>query len=202
MLSFKAADELNILKGPEDEGSLEGVDTEELPCGDNENHDSEDSDDDPQIQSDLHLSKDTDGVAKLPSSSLGKSEDVQNFEVISDSIASREEHLSQDSESGDDLEDLSLANREYKPFRNEESMEHVNTHLHSRQRTSDSMCSNMSSVMSPDLVKEKVKRQMKSAKQKQQARRIRKSGEASLVTRKKRETQNDIKQSMGAVWGM
>jgi RIO kinase 2 len=173
-----------------------------MPGSDEENEDTDsvDSDNDDRNDSDLQLEDRSECTGTSESSNSNKFENVENFQIIADNT----KDLNNESESEDELEDLSISNREYKPFRNEESMDHVNTHLNtqSRQRNSDSMYSATSSIMPPDLIKEKVKRQMKSTKQKQEARRIRKSGEASLATRKKRDTQNDIEQSMGAVWGL
>lgn len=199
----EAADELNILKGPEDESSA-GIETEE--CGGDktdstgsvgDNTDSEESGNDDKQDIELTDRK------ECQISPNDKPETVSEFIIIAENNEiTKDRDFNEQSDSEEELEDLSQSNREYKPFRNEESMEHVNTHLNTRQRNSDSMCSSKSSVMSHELVREKVKRQMKSSKQKQQARRIRKSGEASLVTRQKRDTQNDIKQSMGAVWGL
>lgn len=204
----EAAEELNILKGPEDAESSEGIDARDMPGSEDENEDTDsvESGDDDRTDSDLQLEDSSKCTGTSESCNSNKLQNDENFQIIADDIKSSDisKDLNNESESEDELEDLSVSNREYKPFRNEESMDHVNTHLNtqSRQRSSDSMYSATSSVMPPDLVKEKVKRQMKSTKQKQEARRIRKSGEASLVTRKKRDTQNDIQQSMGAVWGL
>ncbi|CAC5377508.1 RIOK2 [Mytilus coruscus] len=201
----EAAEELNILKGPEEENSAETNENSEEACGDDESEDcnSEGSESHEKDDSDLQLEDKINSLERLDSTSPNKVK-PDKFEVILDKDGDRLKENISGGESNDELEDLSVSNREYKPFRNEESMEHINEHLttHQRQRNSDSISSNISSVMAPDLVKQKVKRQIKSAKHRQEARRIRKSGEASLVTRKKRDTQNDIEQSMGAVWGM
>lgn len=205
---MQAAEELNILKGPEDAESSEGIDARDMPGSEDENEDTDsvESGDDNRTDSDLQLEDSSKCTGTSEICNSNKLQNNENVQIIADDTKSSNisKDLNNESESEDELEDLSVSNREYKPFRNEESMDHVNTHLNtqSRQRNSDSMYSATSSVMTPDLVKEKVKRQMKSTKQKQEARRIRKSGEASLVTRKKRDTQNDIQQSMGAVWGL
>lgn len=196
------------MKGPEDAELSEGKDARGMQGSDEENEDTDsvESDDDDKNDSDLQLEDSSKCAGTSDSSNSNKLENIESFQIIADNTKSSDmsKDLNNESESEDELEDLGVSNREYKPFRNEESMDHVNTHLNtqSRQRNSDSMYSATSSIMPSDLVKEKVKRQMKSTKQKQQARRIRKSGEASLVTRKKRDTQNDIQQSMGAVWGL
>jgi len=106
-----------------------------------------------------------------------------------------------DEEEQEGLEDLSSFNQGYKPFRNEESMDHVNSHVRfpPRLRSSDSM-STCSSTMDPQMVKEKIKRQLKKKHVTLEARRVRKSGEASLITKSKRETRDDIKESLSDVW--
>ncbi|KAK3610256.1 hypothetical protein CHS0354_022317 [Potamilus streckersoni] len=109
-------------------------------------------------------------------------------------------------ESDDDIENLQATNKEFQPFRNQESHAHVNQHLLRAERTraSDSMTSfsgrSTVSTMDPQLVKEKLKRQMKKKHEKLYARRVRKSGEAALQTKAKRENLAEIKQSMSAFW--
>ena len=110
---------------------------------------------------------------------------------------------SEGEDSGDEFNDISGQNRSYRPFRNEESVQHVNMHLlKARTRNSDSMSSSWStaSTIAPDVIRAKVKSQQRRAQEKQKALRIRKSGEASLQTRLRRETQLDIKESTSAEW--
>ena len=90
-------------------------------------------------------------------------------------------------------------NHTFQAFRDFESTQKVNSHERRRQRASDSTTSTVSS-MDARLVKDKVKRHMKSKQQQLYARRIRKSGEAALATKKRRENLDDIKQSTSAVW--
>ena len=101
----------------------------------------------------------------------------------------------------DDLGELSMANRQQRPFRSTASHQHVNTHI-TRSRSSDSACSTAStrSGIDHDLVKAKVKRQLNQKSRQQAARRIRKAGEAGLVTKSRREHRDNIKQSVSAVW--
>jgi hypothetical protein len=110
-------------------------------------------------------------------------------------------------DSDDNVEDgemynISAQNKEYRPFRNEESRAHINSHMQAgRSRNSDSMCSTSTvSSIAPEVIRAKVKKQQKKQQQILKARRIRKSGEASLQTRQRRDTQLDIKQSTSDVW--
>ncbi|XP_041119129.1 serine/threonine-protein kinase RIO2-like [Polyodon spathula] len=101
-----------------------------------------------------------------------------------------------------DLVDLSAANKEFRAFRDEESMLHVNGH---RWRTSSmtSVGSTAScSTIPPELVKQKVKRQLTKQQKSAQRRRLQK-GEASLVTKVRRDNLQDIKCSVEAAsfWG-
>jgi hypothetical protein len=63
-------------------------------------------------------------MATSGSSNSNKLENVENFQIIADNTKSSDmsKDLNNESESEDELEDLSVSNREYKPFRNEESM--------------------------------------------------------------------------------
>ncbi|MBN3274876.1 RIOK2 kinase, partial [Polyodon spathula] len=101
-----------------------------------------------------------------------------------------------------DLVDLSAANKEFRAFKDEESMLHVNGH---RWRTSSmtSVGSTAScSTIPPELVKQKVKRQLTKQQKSAQRRRLQK-GEASLVTKVRRDNLQDIKCSVEAAsfWG-
>lgn len=101
------------------------------------------------------------------------------------------------------VEDLTTQNRMYKPFRNTESMQHQNSHLSQnvRSRNSDSLSMmSTSSVMDPSMVKHKVKSQKKRKQQQQFSKRVRKSGEAAIQTKIKRENQSEIKLSLSAEW--
>ena len=95
----------------------------------------------------------------------------------------------------DELVNISESNREFRPFRNEESLTHVNTHLQ-RTRNSDSVSrASTQSTIDPRVIREKVKKQQKKKQEVLKARRIRKSGEAALQTKLRRDTSQDIKHS-------
>ncbi|KAL2092102.1 hypothetical protein ACEWY4_011900 [Coilia grayii] len=104
-----------------------------------------------------------------------------------------------------ELVDLSAINKEFKPFRDSESLQHVNEH---RQRTtSESTEASVASVTScstipPEVIRQKVKRQL-SKQQKAAIRRRLQKGEANLVTKARRENSSNIKSSLEAAsfWG-
>uniref|UniRef100_A0A8C3YTI5 Serine/threonine-protein kinase RIO2 n=1 Tax=Catagonus wagneri TaxID=51154 RepID=A0A8C3YTI5_9CETA len=96
---------------------------------------------------------------------------------------------------------LSSLNREFRPFR-DESMEDINQH---RARTLS--VTSVSSVLScstipPELVKQKVKRQL-TKQQKSAVRRRLQKGEANIFTKQRRENMQNIKSSLEAAtfWG-
>ena len=100
----------------------------------------------------------------------------------------------------DPEEDISGANRDYGPFRDESSRNKINSHV-VRTRNSDSVMSTRSlQSIDPRTVKARVKSQLKKEHDRQKHRRIRKAGEASLVNRSRREQTDNIKQSLGSDW--
>ncbi|XP_033749547.1 serine/threonine-protein kinase RIO2-like isoform X2 [Pecten maximus] len=233
----EAADELNILKGPESSEIAADEDDDDENEIDDED---EDVDEDEDMETEAVQANTTTCSDNVTDSSCVKCEEecpTDNVSETNEASADREvddrlensadrevddrlensadrevddrlensadrevnNRLSDEELSEDELlEDLSGFNRAYKPFRNEESMEKTNTHL-TRQHSSLSMSSSASSL-DPQLVKEKMKRQLKQKHEKLHARRIRKKGEASIVTRSKRDTKHDIKDSLSAQW--
>lgn len=123
-----------------------------------------------------------------------------------DSVQNNELENSENSEDEGEveLEDLRSENRMFRPFRTEASMGHTDSHIvdGQRQRSSNSMCtvSTTASTFDPSLVKSKIKRQMKKKEDIQKARRLRKKGESSILTKQKRENTNEITQSLSATW--
>ncbi|KAM5192036.1 serine/threonine-protein kinase RIO2 [Mantella aurantiaca] len=122
----------------------------------------------------------------------------------SDDDVERQDSDEQD-ENGDecpDLVDLSGTNKEYRPFRDEESLQHINAH---RARTT-SLTSvgtvGSCSTIPPELVKQKVKRQL-TKQQKASIRRRLQKGEANVCTKQRRENMFNIKCSVDAAsfWG-
>ncbi|XP_028005638.1 serine/threonine-protein kinase RIO2 isoform X2 [Eptesicus fuscus] len=97
---------------------------------------------------------------------------------------------------------LSSLNKEFRPFRDEENMEDIN-----RSRTRTLSVTSVGSVLScstipPELVKQKVKRQL-TKQQKSAVRRRLQKGEANIFTKQRRENMQNIKSSLEAAsfWG-
>ncbi|KAJ8380427.1 hypothetical protein SKAU_G00012050 [Synaphobranchus kaupii] len=108
-------------------------------------------------------------------------------------------------EEGDEcpeLVNLSAANKEFQPFRDQESLHHINEHR--RRTTSETTMGSVagSSTIPTELVKQKVKRQLSKQQRFAQRRRLQK-GEANLVTKARRDNMSDIKSSLEAAsfWG-
>ena len=132
-----------------------------------------------------------------------------NSESSSDSESQpEEEHLENSegqSEDQDTVPSMSDQNRCFRPFRDESTMAHVNSHLEkdpkTRQRSSDSTTSCSSTAgLDPGLVKARIRSQLKKEKVRQAARRTRKHGEAAVVTRRRRDNADDIKASLSGDW--
>ncbi|XP_054434608.1 serine/threonine-protein kinase RIO2 isoform X2 [Pteronotus mesoamericanus] len=97
---------------------------------------------------------------------------------------------------------LSSLNKEFRPFRDEENMEDIN-----RYRTRTFSVTSAGSILScstipPELVKQKVKRQL-TKQQKSAVRRRLQKGEANIFTKQRRENMQNIKSSLEAAsfWG-
>lgn len=97
---------------------------------------------------------------------------------------------------------LSALNKEFRPFRDEDSMSGVTQHR-TRTLSVTSVGSAVScSTIPPELVKQKVRRQL-TRQQKAAARRRLQKGEASVLTKQRRENMQNIKSSLEAAsfWG-
>ncbi|KAM3939114.1 serine/threonine-protein kinase RIO2 [Leptodactylus fuscus] len=101
-----------------------------------------------------------------------------------------------------DLVGLSGSNKEYRPFRDEDSLQHINRH-----RTRTTSVTSMGTVgscstIAPELVKQKVKRQL-TKQQKSAVRRRLQKGEANVFTKQRRDNMYNIKSSVDAAnfWG-
>lgn len=112
-----------------------------------------------------------------------------------------EEEL-EDEDECPDLVDLSGCNKEFKPFRDEDSMLHVNEHrLRTSSETSIGSVASCSTIP-PEVIRQKVRRQLTKQQKAAQRRRLQK-GEANLVTKERRENMSNIKGSLEAAqfWG-
>ncbi|CAJ1068859.1 serine/threonine-protein kinase RIO2 [Xyrichtys novacula] len=115
----------------------------------------------------------------------------------------KEEELNEADDECPELADLSTANKDFKPFRDSDSLLHVAEHIRRRtdsEATAGSIGS--CSTIPPDVVRQKVRRQLTKQQKAAQRRRLQK-GEANLVTKSRRENQNNIKSSMetASFWG-
>ncbi|KAM4577006.1 serine/threonine-protein kinase RIO2 [Odontesthes bonariensis] len=114
-----------------------------------------------------------------------------------------EEELKEAEDECPELTELSASNKEFKPFRDSDSLQQIAEH---RRRRADSEVTTGStgscSTISPDVVRQKVRKQLTKQQKAAQRRRLQK-GEANLVTKSKRENQNNIKSSMESAdfWG-
>nr|XP_057927777.1 serine/threonine-protein kinase RIO2 [Doryrhamphus excisus] len=102
-----------------------------------------------------------------------------------------------------ELSDLSPSNKEFKPFRDSESLLHIDEHRRRRTDSEATVGSTGScSTIPPEVVRQKVRRQL-TKQQKSVLRRRLQKGEANLVTKSRRENQINIKYSLesDAFWG-
>uniref|UniRef100_A0A6I8PC64 non-specific serine/threonine protein kinase n=1 Tax=Ornithorhynchus anatinus TaxID=9258 RepID=A0A6I8PC64_ORNAN len=101
-----------------------------------------------------------------------------------------------------DLVDLSAFNKEFSPFRDEDSLMHVNRHRTRAQSVTSMGSVGGCSTIPPELVKQKVKRQL-TKQQKATTRRRLQKGEANIFTKQRRENLHNIKSSLEAAsfWG-
>uniref|UniRef100_A0A3P8U235 Serine/threonine-protein kinase RIO2 n=1 Tax=Amphiprion percula TaxID=161767 RepID=A0A3P8U235_AMPPE len=114
-----------------------------------------------------------------------------------------EEELKEADDECPELTDLSACNKEFKPFRDSDSLLHIAEHRRKRTDSEGTMGSIGScSTIPPDVVRQKVRRQLTKQQKAAQRRRLQK-GEANLVTKSRRENQNNIKSSMesASFWG-
>ncbi|XP_029019638.1 serine/threonine-protein kinase RIO2 [Betta splendens] len=115
-----------------------------------------------------------------------------------------EEELKEAEDDCPELADLSGSNKEFKPFRDSDSLLHMAEHMRRRRTDSEGTVGSVGScsTIPPEVVRQKVRRQLTKQQKAAQRRRLQK-GEANLVTKSRRENQNNIKSSMESVsfWG-
>lgn len=155
--------------------------------------------------------KDSSDTAQVSASDSMKATDSTATKSV-DSTGTESKSKTQEHSDEDDVDELTevvdddLGNEDYQPFRDAGQRDHINEHIMKeltgkRNRSSDSTCSTATvRTVDPSLIKSKVKTQLKSRQQKQFARRVRKGGEAAVVTKQRRDNADDIKQSMSAEW--
>ncbi|XP_061624087.1 serine/threonine-protein kinase RIO2 [Phyllopteryx taeniolatus] len=102
-----------------------------------------------------------------------------------------------------ELSDLSASNKEFKPFRDSESLLQMAEHRRRRTDSDVTMGSTGScSTIPPDVVRQKVRRQLTKQQKSAQRRRLQK-GEANLVTKSRRENEYNVRSSLESAtfWG-
>uniref|UniRef100_A0A8C7WWS8 Serine/threonine-protein kinase RIO2 n=1 Tax=Oryzias sinensis TaxID=183150 RepID=A0A8C7WWS8_9TELE len=113
-----------------------------------------------------------------------------------------EDELKEAEDDCPELTDWSSSNREFKPFRDADSLQLVAEHR--RRADSEATVGSIGScsTIPPEVVRQKVRRQLTKQQKAAQRRRLQK-GEANLVTKSRRENQNNIKSSLESAdfWG-
>ncbi|KAM6930408.1 serine/threonine-protein kinase RIO2 [Xenentodon cancila] len=101
-----------------------------------------------------------------------------------------------------ELTDLSALNKEFKPFRDPDSLQHVSEHRRRTDSEATMESTGNCSTIPPEVVRQKVRRQLTKQQKAAQRRRLQK-GEANLVTKSRRENQSTIKSSIEGAdfWG-
>ncbi|KAM4616057.1 serine/threonine-protein kinase RIO2 [Polymixia lowei] len=101
-----------------------------------------------------------------------------------------------------ELVDLASSNREFKPFRDSDSLLHVAEHRKRMDSEATMGSVGSCSTIPPEQVRQKVRRQLNKQQKAAQRRRLQK-GEANLVTKARRDNQNNIKSSVecASFWG-
>ncbi|CAL9708290.1 unnamed protein product [Knipowitschia caucasica] len=102
-----------------------------------------------------------------------------------------------------ELPHLSTSNKDFKPFRDPESLLHIAEHRRQRTNSENTLGSiGGCSTIPHEVVRQKVRRQLSKHQKEAQRRRLQK-GEANLVTKSRRDTQNTIKSSLEGAdfWG-
>uniref|UniRef100_A0A1A8EPP4 Serine/threonine-protein kinase RIO2 n=1 Tax=Nothobranchius korthausae TaxID=1143690 RepID=A0A1A8EPP4_9TELE len=98
---------------------------------------------------------------------------------------------------------LSASNKEFKPFWDSDGLQHIAEHRRKRTDSENTVGSTGScSTIPPEVVRQKVRRQLTKQQKAAQRRRLQK-GEANLVTKSRRDNQNAIKSSVesASFWG-
>ncbi|XP_034026062.1 serine/threonine-protein kinase RIO2 [Thalassophryne amazonica] len=101
-----------------------------------------------------------------------------------------------------EMTDLSASNRGFKPFRDSDSLLHLAEHRRRTESETTVGSRGSCSTIPPEVVRQKIKRQINKQQKAAQRRRLQK-GEANLVTKSRRENENNIKSSMesASFWG-
>ncbi|XP_070689744.1 serine/threonine-protein kinase RIO2 [Pempheris klunzingeri] len=208
--------------GPEGEEDDDEEEEEEDDDGNGDNEDEETADD--KLEESVDMEEYKHAVLELEGLKLsGTHADTQDDDDDDDCQRNEEQTGSEtapsalsDNDTGKDMQeeldevedecpalaDLSTSNKEFKPFRDSDSLLHMAEH---RRRTdSEATMGSIGScsTIPPEVVRQKVRRQLTKQQKAAQRRRLQK-GEANLVTKSRRENQSNIKSSMesASFWG-
>ncbi|KAM3610726.1 uncharacterized protein V6R79_008127 [Siganus canaliculatus] len=195
--------------GPEEEGEDEEEDSDDEEADEEVEKEAEDLD----MEEYKHAMEELEGLKVSDPHT-----DVPDEDKVSESVEEpketscsagdeeTEKDLEELNEAGDEcpeLADLSTSNKEFKPFRDSDSLLHIAEHRRMRTDSEGTMGSIGScSTIPPEVVRQKVRRQLTKQQKAAQRRRLQK-GEANLVTKSRRENQNDIKSTLEGAhfWG-
>ncbi|XP_007430126.1 serine/threonine-protein kinase RIO2 [Python bivittatus] len=126
----------------------------------------------------------------------GDKKNIENSTQLEDQAGHEEDAADKEYENEcPGLVDLSTLNREFRPFRDEESLFHVNQHRTRTTSVTSIQSTASHSTIPPELVKQKVKRQL-NKQQKAAFRRRLQKGEANIYTKQRREHMYNIKSSL------
>ncbi|KAM9393057.1 serine/threonine-protein kinase RIO2 [Pholidichthys leucotaenia] len=198
-------------KEDDDDDDEEGEEDEETTDEDVEKEDTVDMEEYNHAMLELEGLKVTEPAAdkqdKEEDESESGKEEKKTEEASSPRGVDETEELEEESREAEDecpeLTDLSASNKEFKPFRDSDSLLHIAEHRRRRTDSEATMGSIGScSTIPPEVVRQKVRRQLTKQQKAAQRRRLQK-GEANLVTKSRRENQNDIKSSLDSAyfWG-
>ncbi|XP_041856220.1 serine/threonine-protein kinase RIO2 [Melanotaenia boesemani] len=189
--------------GPEEEDDDEEEDEEEVKATDEGAEREVDSVD---IEEYKHAMLELEGlkISETPANTQDQEEEKAEAESTT---RGNEEVLEEALKEADDecpeLTDLSASNKEFKPFRDSDSLQHIAEHRRRRTDSEATMGSVGScSTIPQEIVRQKVRRQLTKQQKAAQRRRLQK-GEANLETKSRRENHNNIKSSMESAyfWG-
>ncbi|CAM5114352.1 unnamed protein product [Eretmochelys imbricata] len=149
-------------------------------------------------------------VGKASNNAESSAIDFSEDEKRTENTTKIEDHIGQGEDPADkeyedecpDLVDLSTLNREFRPFRDEESMVHINEHRMRTLSTTSTGSFGSCSTIPQELVKQKIKRQL-TKQQKAALRQRLQKGEANVYTKQRRENMFNIKSTLDAAsfWG-
>ncbi|KAF7250495.1 Serine/threonine-protein kinase RIO2 [Varanus komodoensis] len=127
---------------------------------------------------------------------------IEKCTKIEDQPGQGEEPVDKEYDECPDLVDLSTLNRKFKPFRDEGTLFHINDHRTRTTSVTSVSSAGSRSTIPPELVKQKIKRQL-TKQQKASLRRRLQKGEANVYTKQRREHMHNIKSSLDAAnfWG-